>query len=105
MKLQISGGTRRARGRAIPVPVPKNMRANKFGNIVRGKILKLLADKKKYFSGVPKGISGDAGIWERMGKGGHGRIRMIIAWEPKADYRKRYPFKSLVEKAVNNNFK
>ena len=56
MELQIKGGTRNPKGRAIPVPVPKIMKPNKFGNIVKGRINKLLSDKDKYFSGIPKGM-------------------------------------------------
>jgi len=110
MKRQIEGGTRKARSKAIPVPVPKNLKTNKYGSIVRGKIQKLLADKDKYFSGVPKGISDAPGIWQRMPanskrKKPGGKIRMVIAWEPKADYSKRFPFKRIVETTVRTNFR
>ena len=109
MKRQIEGGTRKARSKAIPVPVPKNLKTNKYGSIVRGKIQKLLADKDKYFSGIPKGISDAPGIWQRMPanskrKKPGGKIRMVIAWEPKADYSKRFPFKRIVETTVRTNF-
>ena len=110
MKRQIEGGTRKARSKAIPVPVPKNLKTNKYGSIVRGKIQKLLADKDKYFSGIPKGISDAPGIWQRMPanskrKKPGGKIRMVIAWEPKADYSKRFPFKRIVETTVRTNFR
>ena len=85
MQRQIAGGTRLPKGQAIPVPVPKNMKPNKFGNIPRGKIDRLLADKDKYFSGVPKGRNSGAGIWQRMPanskrKKQGGKIRMVIAY-------------------------
>ena len=110
MKRQIEGGTRKARSKAIPVPVPKNLKTNKYGSIVRGKIQKLLADKDKYFSGVPKGISDAPGIWQRMPanskrKKPGGKIRMVIAWEPKTQYSKRFPFKRIVETTVRTNFR
>ena len=111
MKRQIEGGTRKARSKAIPVPVPKNLKTNKYGSIVRGKIQKLLADKDKYFSGVPKGISDAPGIWQRMPanskrkKNRGGKIRMVIAWEPKTQYSKRFPFKRIVETTVKTNFR
>ena len=109
MQRQIAGGTRLPKGQAIPVPVPKNMKPNKFGNIPRGKIDRLLADKDKYFSGVPKGRSSGAGIWQRMPanskrKKQGGKIRMVIAYEPKAQYQPRFRFKSVVEKSVKQNF-
>ena len=110
MKRQIEGGTRKARSKAIPVPVPKNLKTNKYGSIVRGKIQKLLADKDKYFSGVPKGISDAPGIWQRMPanskrKKPGGKIRMVIAWEPKTQYSPRFPFKRIVETTVKTNFR
>jgi hypothetical protein len=109
MQRQIAGGTRLPKGQAIPVPVPKNMKPNKFGNIPRGKIDRLLADKDKYFSGVPKGRNSGAGIWQRMPanskrKKQGGKIRMVIAYEPKAQYQPRFRFKSVVEKSVKQNF-
>ena len=101
------------KGQAIPVPVPKNMKPNKFGNIPRGKIDRLLADKDKYFSGTPKGSKGGAGIWQRMpanskrakSKNKGGRVRMVIAWEPKAQYSPRFPFRQIVNKTVKTNFR
>ena len=113
MKRQIKGGTRFPQGQAIPVPVPSNMRPNKFGNIPRGKIDRLLADKDKYFSGTPKGGKGGAGIWQRMpanskrakSRNKGGRIRMVIAWEPKAQYSGRFPFRQIVARTVRTNFR
>jgi hypothetical protein len=110
MKRQIKGGTRFPKGQAIPVPVPKNMRTNKFGNIPRGKIDRLLGDKDRYFSGTPKGTQDAPGIWQRMPanskrKKQGGKIRMVIAWEPKADYSPRFPFRQIVSKSVRINFR
>lgn len=111
MELQIKGGTRTPKGRAIPVPVSKNMKPNKFGNIVKGRINKLLADKDSYFSGIPKGMGPkESGIWQRMPanskrKKPGGKIRMVIAWEDKVQYRSRFPFKKLVSMTIKKNFK
>jgi len=95
--LQVHGGTRRPKARAIPVPVGSKL--NKFGNIPRGEIKKLLA-KPNTFSGTIKGV---AGIWERghyskkgnwvtKGKSRASNIRLLVAWEPRAQYRPRFPF-------------
>ena len=111
MKKQIEGGLRTPKTRSIPVPVPKNLKTNRYGSIVRGKIQKLLADKDKYFSGVPKGIADSPGIWQRMPanskrkKNKGGKIRMVIAWEPKAQYSPRFPFNRIVEKTIRTNFR
>ena len=105
MGLQITGGTRQPKKQSIPVPT-KHLRTNKFGNIPKGRISKLLADRDKYFSGVPKGMDQSAaGIWQKMGKKRPGKIRMVVAWEPKADYQKRLPFKRVMEKTVKQNFR
>ena len=105
MGLQIKGGSRIPKGRAIPVPT-KHTKTNKFGNLPKGRISKLLADKQKYFSGVPRGMDKSAaGIWQRMGKKGSGKIRMLVAWEERADYQKRFPFRRIVGQTIKQNFK
>jgi len=81
--LQIRGGVRKPKSRAFPVPV--NQRLNKYGNMTRGKIAKLLA-KPDHFSGT---INGVGGIYQRQKKGG---VKLIIAWEDQAHYRPRFPF-------------
>lgn len=104
MGLQIGGGSRIPKGRAIPVPT-KHTRTNKFGNLPKGRIAKLLGDKEKYFSGVPTGKDKSAaGIWQRMGKKGAGKIRMVVAWEDRADYQKRFPFRRIVSRTIKQNF-
>ena len=117
MRFQIEGGTRLPKKAAIPVPFPKNIKLNKYGNLAKSKRAKaLLGDKDKYFSGVPRGATGgqDAGIWERMppnsrrkkGKrAAPSKTKMVIGWEPKAVYSKRFPFKRLVEQSVRSNFR
>lgn len=49
------GGTRKPKGRAIAVLFPKNRKPNIAGNLPRGLVAKLLADKGKHFSGIPFG--------------------------------------------------
>ena len=112
MARQIAGGIRRPRKKALAVPT-KNMKTNKYGNLPRNKINTLLGNKDAYFSGVPRGMQGDqnAGIWQRMPpnsrrkKRGSGKIRMVVAWEPKASYTKRFPLKRLVEASVKKTFR
>lgn len=67
LALQATGGKRRAKGRAIVVPV--GQRLNKYGNMPRGAIRKALA-KPGTFSGK---INGVAGIWQRPKVAGGGR--------------------------------
>ncbi|MBO6759327.1 MAG: hypothetical protein JJ902_23595 [Roseibium sp.] len=79
------GGTRRPKRSAIVVPV--NQRLNKYGNMSRGAIKRLLA-KPNVFSGEVNGV---AGIWQRPGRRG-GRLKLLVAYEPKATYRPQLRF-------------
>ena len=99
MRRHIKGGTRYPNKRAIAVPVKQ--RTNKYGNLPRNKISKLLGEKAKYFSGTPKGMS-NAGIYQRQKK----KLKMLVAWEPKANYKGgRFPFKSIVKIGVSYNYR
>ena len=95
LALQITGGTRHPRGRAIVLPVRK--RVNKFGNIPRNTVKRLLA-RRDTFSGTVRGV---AGIWQRQ-RGG--RLKLMLAYEPQATYRKRYDFPGNVRRTVRRRF-
>ncbi len=106
MKRHILGGTRSPQGKAIPVPIAKNLKLNKFGNMPRTKIKTLLAKPDKYFSGQPKGR--DAGIYERIKrtKRKPGKLKMLITWEPTTQYQGgRFPFRKIVELAVKKKYR
>lgn len=97
MRFQIGGGTRFPDRRKIMVPT-NNTRLNKFGNIPRGTYSKIINDRTKYFSGIPKGLSGNSnlGIWERYGRSkrfpGGKRIRMVAKYIDRAQYSPVFPF-------------
>ena len=106
MRRHIKGGTRTPQGKAIPVPIARNLKLNKFGNMPRTKIKTLLAKPDKYFSGQPKGR--DAGIYERTKrtKQKPGKLRMLISWEPRTQYQSgRFPLQKIVETAVKNKYR
>jgi hypothetical protein len=84
---QETGGVRRPSGKALVVPV--NQRLNKFGNLSRGAIKRLMA-RPDVFSGQVNGVGG---IWQRPRKKG-GRLKLLIAYEPKATYRPRLRFEA-----------
>lgn len=63
LSLQASGGTRRAKRRAVLVPV--NQRLNKYGNMPKGAVKRALA-RPDVFSGT---VNGTAGIWQRPKRG------------------------------------
>jgi hypothetical protein len=103
LKWQVYGGTRPAKNTAIPVPV--NIRLNKYGNISRGGISKALA-KSKVFSGIPQGkTQKQAGIYQVMGGKRSRRLRLLAAYEKKAEYRKRFPFYDVAEDTTRRVFK
>jgi|TARA_B100000035_G_scaffold238693_1_gene206994 hypothetical protein len=105
MKFQIKGGTRQPHNKTILVPT-KNIKLNKFGNLTRATRNKLFDDKKKFFEGIPKGLTGDnnRGIWERYGRNKANpsgqRIRMVANYVGQAQYRPKFPFKKTVEGVV-----
>jgi len=106
MRRHIQGGTRSPQGKAIPVPIARNLKLNKFGNMPRTKIKTLLAKPDKYFSGQPKGR--DAGIYERIKrtKRKPGKLMMLINWEPTTQYQSgRFPLQKIVELAIKKKYR
>ena len=101
----IAGGTRKPKGRAILIPVTKNIKLNKYGNLPRKKISTLLAKPKRYFSGKPKGR--DAGVYERIKKKGKsGQLKMLASWEQSATYESgKFNLSSIVSKTVAKKYK
>ncbi len=105
MKFQIKGGTRQPNNKTILVPT-KNIKLNKFGNLTRATRNKLFDDKKKFFEGIPKGLTGEnnRGIWERYGRNKANpsgqRIRMVANYVGQAQYRPKFPFKKTVQGVV-----
>lgn len=91
----IQGGERVPRNKALPLPVDQPL--NQYGNLPRTALKQLLA-RKDTFSGKVNGIGG---IWQRTAKG---HLRLLIAWIPKASYRKRYPFYELSGDTIRGAF-
>lgn len=104
MKFQIAGGTRFPKNRALMIPTT-HTRLNKFGNITRGTFNRLINDRAKYFSGIPKGMQGAAneGIWERYGrqtKRGGQKIRMVAKYRKRGQYQPLFPYAETIEGVV-----
>lgn len=89
------GGTRYPKNAALVVPV--NQRLNKYGNLPRGAIKRILA-RKDTFAGR---INGNAGIYQRI-KGG--RLRMLVAFEPRTKYRPRLKFKETALRTIDKKY-
>jgi len=105
LRFAIEGGTRRPDRKAIATPGSKT-RLNKYGNMPRGKAHKLLQNRAKYFSGKPTGHPGaPAGIWQRMGRGGRGNIRLVVQYKKHILYKKRLPFRKIVEGVVAHRWR
>ena len=99
LKHQVEGGRRRPNNRAIAVPV--NQRKNKYGNMTRGAVAKLLAQPNVY-SGKVNGVPG---IYKRVGGVRNPRVKLLVYWINEADYKKRFPFHKIVNQVVVRHFK
>ena len=95
LRWQITGGTRKARNKALLVP--ENIRLNKYGNMPRGRINKL-RDKKNIFSGEVDGVSGVYQRYKRKAP------RLLVSYEKDARYGVKYPFAKIVKKTVARTF-
>lgn len=94
LQYAVFGGTRRPRGRALILPV--GIKLNKYGNIPRTAIRRLLG-RTDTFSATIRGV---AGIWQRTRRG----TRLLVAYESSASYEKRFPVPALVSKYVTRAF-
>lgn len=104
LKYQIHGGSHAPEKRANLTPVA--YKRNAYGNIPNSFMKNALSNKKKFFSGIPKGKSGQkhAGIWERYGraskKGGQ-KIRKVVNYIGTESYRPaRFPFYQVGERVI-----
>jgi hypothetical protein len=101
------GGSRTPKNRANVVP--EGVRVNQYGNMPNKAVKKMIADKKRYFSGVPRGWDGARpGIWRRMGTLGSGKgrkaLRLEVAYIGDAHYTKRTDFHGVAQRLVQQRF-
>lgn len=105
LRFQIAGGTRFPKNRALMIPT-KHTKLTKLGNIKRSEYAKIINDRAKYFSGIPKGLQGDhlAGIWERYGRQNKARtgqkIRMVAKYRSRGQYQPKFPYADTVAGVV-----
>ena len=103
MKLEIDGGVRHPKNKAIIIPNRSNsddLAKYRSGNLTKGAVNKLKKQKDKYFFGVPKGNQGSEGIWERYGRTATGsvsgaRIRQVAKLSKQAKYKALFPWTSI----------
>lgn len=98
LKRQILGGTRQAPGRALPVPT-KKVRLNKYGNLTKGQIARLLSKPNVVSLGRREGV--EPGIYRRDKKG---RLTMLVAWEPQTQYRARFDYYGIAQRIAGRRF-
>lgn len=110
MKYQIAGGTRT--NAAGTIVMPKAINQNKYGNIPRGKVRKLL-QRPDTFIGTIKGIPG---VWQRGHISKRGKfsartksrasnIRLLVRFEDQATYQPRFPMKKIVTGVARSKFR
>lgn len=84
---QEEGGTRTPKGRAIVVP--SSARTNRYGNLPRGAIRRMLARSDTFSAN----IGGTGGIWQRQRSGG---LKLLVAYTQTAQYSKRFGMRDKV---------
>lgn len=98
--LQMKGGTRRPKGRALIVPA--GARLNKYGNMPRGAVGKAAAKASTFVAGRNgRGQHLKAGIYERK-RGG--KIKMLMSFKSKARYQRRLDLMPTAERSVQRVF-
>lgn len=99
LRMQVTGGVEKPK--KVALVVPSGIDLNSYGNIPRNKI-KALLNRKDVFSGRVRGVGG---IWQRV----NGRLKLLVAYEPTATYRKRFPFGAIasqtIERRILPNFR
>jgi len=79
---------------ASVAPVRGKTRLTAQGNVPYRQASKLLQNKKKYFSGKPRGFPQTddyAGVWQRMGRGGRAKLRMVLKYDTDTPRPKSFP--------------
>jgi len=90
LKWVVDGGTRKPKNKAHALPA--NIRRNKYGNIPRGKVKKLL-QRSDVFSGKVKGV---AGIYQRTRRG----LKLLFAYKAVVKHQPQYRFREVAERRV-----
>ncbi|KZL26057.1 hypothetical protein [Pseudovibrio sp. WM33] len=109
LEKQEKGGTRRPKRKALAVPF--SQRLNKYGNLPRRSIDRLLK-RPDVFQGE---INGVEGIWQRPRRGkrrngsrgtkGSSGLKLLIAYEKSADYQPRLRFREGARKTADARIK
>ena len=103
MKYAIEGGISRAKKTAMVHPA-SGSKLNRYGNFPQNYVKTALKNKDKFFSGVPKGMTGDqnSGIWQRYGTKNNRKIKMVAQWRKSRSYQAIFPFYKITGDVVFN---
>ena len=97
LKWQIDGGVKSG-AKKIPVPITKNKRLNKFGNIA-GKRTGLVKGKKEFIAT----IGGATGVWKQGRKGQ--QPTLLIKFHDSVKYDKKpFDFYKIGKSYINNTY-
>lgn len=103
LDLQARGGVRRPKGRALVVPV--GQRVNKYGNMARGAVGRLVKKPSTFVAG--RGQRGTAhlppGIYQRP-RGRRRSPKLMVAFEPRARYEARFRFQEPALREARRRF-
>ena len=113
MRLQVNGGTRTAKNGSFFWTPSKHSESygllNTYGGLNYKRIKTYQADKKKFFTGVPRGKRKSSqnanGLWKRLGEDGRANIQMVASLEKQTQYTKRYPYSRFIRANINRLLK
>jgi hypothetical protein len=100
LKLEETGGVRTPKKQALLLPA--KIALNQYGNIPKG-ALQRLKGRRDIFIGQVKGIGG---VWQRMpsSRGQPHRLKLLIAFKPRAAYRPRFGFNPRAKAVITAAF-
>ncbi|MVO14820.1 hypothetical protein [Parasedimentitalea huanghaiensis] len=104
LKLQVKGGRRTPKRKALVVPT--GARLNKYGNLPKGALSRLKRRKGVFATSASGGQRGHlpGGIYQRTGRKGRGPLKMLVSFEPRASYRKKYNFGPIAMRVARKRF-
>jgi len=101
LDIHARGGTRKPKARAILVP--NKARLNKYGNMPRGAVKRMMARPGAFVASRsdPKTRHLDPGIYIRKGRGRRQKIEQLVAFRGRAQYRPRFDFQGPADLRAN----
>lgn len=92
LELQVKGGIRKPKRKAIVVP--KAIRLNKYGNMPRGSLARNISKSDTFVvnRGDKRSRSLAPGVYKRSKRKRGGKLKMLATFENQVAYKKRYDF-------------